>query len=127
MELLHMTLRSRGARRLALMAVASLLAACSLDNDTLGSRSDPTEGTMFRSYVALGTSIGAGIQSAGINDSTQRQAYPYLLAQAMGLVPGADWHYPSLNAPGCPAPYTSILAGTRVGGAAATACALRAP
>lgn len=111
---------------IAIAAVASL-AACSLDNDTLGSRPDAPEGTIFNSYVALGTSIGAGIQSGGINDSTQRQAYPYLLAQAMGLTPGVNWGYPSLNAPGCPAPYTNILTGARVGGAPATACALRAP
>ena len=122
-----MTLRSRGARRLALLVVAPLLAACSLDNETLGTRPDPAEGSMFRNYVSLGTSIGAGIQSGGINDSTQQEAYPYLLAEAMGLTPGVDWHYPSFTVPGCPAPYTNILTGARVGGVAATFCALRAP
>src|SRR3989338_8355528 len=127
MERTHMTLRSRGARRLALLVVAPLLAACSLDNETLGTRPDPAEGSMFRNYVSLGTSIGAGIQSGGINDSTQQEAYPYMLAEAMGLTPGVDWHYPSFTVPGCPAPYTNILTGARVGGVAATFCALRAP
>ena len=43
-------------------------------------------------YVALGNSITAGYQSGGINDSTQRRAYPALIARAFGLalrVPGA--------------------------------------
>ena len=39
---------------------------------------------LFRRYAALGNSITAGFQSAGINDSTQRRAYPVLLAMAMG-------------------------------------------
>jgi len=82
---------------------------------------------VFRTYAAIGTSIGAGIQSGGINDSTQRESYAYQLALAMGLTPGVNWEYPSFNTPGCPAPYTNILTGARVGGASATACALRNP
>jgi lysophospholipase L1-like esterase len=115
------------SRPAAGFAVALLLAACSVDNETLGSRPDPDEGSLFRDYVALGTSIGAGIQSGGINDNTQRQSYAYLLAQAMGLTPGADWHYPSLTVPGCPAPYDTILTQHRLGGVSSTFCALRSP
>lgn len=114
-------------RPAARLAAALLLAACSLDNESLGSRPDPAEGSIFRDYVALGTSIGAGIQSGGFNDSTQRQAYPYLLAQAMGLTPGVNWRYPSLNAPGCPPPYDTILTQHRVGGAGAPPCSFRSP
>jgi len=120
--------RFAGLRRAALVVAAvPLFAACqdALTNDKLAPRLDPAGGTLFRQYAALGTSISMGIQSAGINDSTQREAFPYQLAVAMGLTPGVDWFYPSLRYPGCPAPYTNPLTGARVGGAGATACALR--
>ncbi len=123
---------SRTYRR-ALGALAVLatvgLAACqdSLSNDTLTIRPDPSGGSDFRTYAAIGTSIGAGIQSGGINDSTQREAYTYLLAKAMGLTPGVDWYYPSFALPGCPPPYTNILTGARVAGGTAATCLRRAP
>jgi len=117
------------ARRLLLAALsAPLIAACSLDNQTIGTAPtppNPSGGALFARYFAIGTSIGAGIQSGGINDSTQKQAYPYLLATAMGLTPGVNWHYPALAMPGCPAPYTNTLTGARVGNGAATGCAYR--
>jgi len=119
--------RSTALRRAALVAaVVPLLAACqdALTNEKLNPRPDPAGGALFRNYVALGTSISMGIQSAGINDSTQREAFPYVLAQSMGLTPGVDWFYPSFNFPGCPAPYTNPLTGARVGGATAP-CYLR--
>jgi lysophospholipase L1-like esterase len=121
------------ARRLVLpMLAAPFLASCFGDivsNDSLGTRPDPSGGSMFRSYVAIGTSLGAGIESGGINDSTQREAYTHLLAVAMGLTPLEDWYYPSFNSPGCPPPYTNILTGARVGGASSTGstCLVRNP
>ena len=39
---------------------------------------------MFPRYVAMGNSITAGFQSAGINDSIQQQSYAVLFAQAGG-------------------------------------------
>lgn len=116
------------ARRLAAAALCALLAACSVDNETIGTkpaRSDPSEGPLFRDYVAIGTSIGAGIQSGGINDSTQKETYAYQLAVAMGLTPGVDWFYPAMNMPGCPAPYVNPLTGQRVGGVSAAFCGYR--
>lgn len=77
---------------------------------------------MFRRYVSMGNSITAGFQSGGINDSTQKQAYPVLLAAAMG---GDPFYYPSLATPGCPPPYTNVFTGARLGGLAATFCAFR--
>ena len=63
------------------------------------------------------------MQSAGINDSTQRQAYPVLLAR-MANVP---FTVPSLNKPGCPPPYTAPLgAAGRLGGGTSSSCFLRA-
>jgi hypothetical protein len=72
---------------------------------------------MFKRYVAMGNSITAGIQSGGINDSTQKQSYAVLVAAAMG---GDPFYYPSLNAPGCPPPFTNIFTGARVGGVGVT-------
>lgn len=77
----------------------------------------------FVRYVAMGNSITAGFQSVGINDSTQQRSYANLLAMAMGT----SFTYPSLNMPGCPAPFVNNVTQTRVGGAAATDCAFRAP
>lgn len=120
--------------RIALAALAlPLLAACSdlVTNQTMGPQAappgPPSGGARFANYVALGTSISAGVQSGGINDSTQRQGFPYLLATAMGLTPGVNWFYPSFNMPGCTPPYLNPLTGTFVNGASATTCALRNP
>jgi hypothetical protein len=114
-------------RRLLIAALAApLLSACvDTNNQTMGGRIPPG-GTQFQRYVALGTSISAGFQSGGMVDSTQRQAYPVLLAQAMGLTIGASFTYPSLAFPGCPPPYTNILTGAKLGGASAPPCATRA-
>lgn len=112
--------------RVVLAALALLATGC-LDNQKIGPQGTPSGGAMFASYVALGTSISAGVQSAGISDSTQRRAFPYRLAQAMGLAPNTNWFYPGFTAPGCPPPYTNPLKGNRVGGGAATDCNLVSP
>ena len=65
--------------RLAALATVVTAVACSTDHYVLGPDS-PSGGDMFKNYVALGNSITAGYQSAGINDSTQRQSYARLLA-----------------------------------------------
>lgn len=109
------------------LAAAPMLAACEgmLTEDPVIIASGPAGGGIFTSYASIGTSISAGIQSGGINDSTQRDAFTYQLAQAMGLTPGVNWFYPALRMPGCPAPFTNPLTGQRVGGASATGCAFR--
>jgi len=130
MERTSMIRQLRAAALVA--ALAPLVAACSslVDNETIGSAPTTTSGSNtnvnFIRYAAIGTSLGAGIQSGGINDSTQHEAYPYLLAEAMGLTPGVDWFYPALNMPGCPAPYANILTKTLVGNATKP-CYLRVP
>ena len=102
----------------SLLLALPIVAGCKSD-DTLNSPNviDP----MFRRYAALGNSITAGFQSAGINDSTQRRAYPALLAAAMGT----SYTYPSLNMPGCPPPLTNNVTLTRVGGGTPSTCALK--
>jgi len=112
--------------KIAFAALAVLATGC-LDNETLGPLASPPGGTNFYRYIAIGTSISAGVQSGGISDSTQKRAFPYLLAVAMGLKPNTNWFYPGFTAPGCPAPYTNPLTGTRVGNATATGCNLISP
>ncbi|HXL52740.1 MAG TPA: hypothetical protein VN945_06350 [Gemmatimonadales bacterium] len=99
-----------------------LVAAC--QNDVLNPPRVPSYagGAMFQRYVAMGNSITAGVQSGGINDSTQRQSYAVLVAGQMG---GNRFFYPSLNAPGCPPPFTNIFTQARVGGGTGTTCLFR--
>ncbi|HXY68350.1 MAG TPA: hypothetical protein VEH62_02800, partial [Gemmatimonadales bacterium] len=109
------------------VAALALLAAGCLDNQTVGPKGPPPGGTTFAGYIAVGTSISAGIQSAGVDDSTQRHAFPALLAGAMGLTLNGNWFYPGFTAPGCPPPYTNPLTQARVGGGADTTCNLVSP
>src|SRR5438132_12195434 len=113
--------RSKGAltmthRRILVaggLSLALLAAAC--HEDELFTTPPPpyAGGAMFQRYVAIGNSITAGFQSGGINDSTQRQSYAVLVGGVMG---GDRFYYPSLNAPGCPPPFTDIFTQARVGG-----------
>ena len=119
------------SRKLAIVALTlPLLAACKdlVSNESLGPAAVPSGGAMFANYIAIGTSISAGVQSGGINDSTQKQAFPYLLATAMGLTPGVNWFYPSFPFPGCTPPFANPLTTptTYVGGTATT-CTLLNP
>jgi len=59
---------------------------------------------LFSSYVALGNSITAGFQSAGINSQTQSQSFAVLLGEQMNTPFGI----PTLSNPGCPPPIQSI-------------------
>ncbi|MDQ6925220.1 MAG: SGNH/GDSL hydrolase family protein [Candidatus Eremiobacteraeota bacterium] len=98
-------------------------AACSKDPVLVGTTAPPTAPFMAR-YIAVGNSITAGYQSAGINDSTQRRSYARMLA----IAAGATFSYPAFTAPGCPPPLVNFLTGIRVGGdTSSTACSLRAP
>ncbi len=104
--------------RVAAISAVIALAACSSDKKLLGPAT-PVGGDLFRSYVALGNSITAGFQSGGINDSTQRQSYAFLLAGRMGT----QYHYAALAKPGCPAPIVNFNTQARPTGA--PPCALR--
>ena len=111
-------------RRMSLAAGLGLtLVAAGCNNEDLFSPAIPayTGGAMFQRYVAMGNSITAGVQSGGINDSTQKQSYVALVSAAMG----APYNYPSLALPGCPPPFTNIFTQARVGGGTSTTCALR--
>jgi lysophospholipase L1-like esterase len=108
--------------RALIVGAVAVLVACDAQRDAVG----PTNlnSDIFRSYVAIGNSITAGFQSGGINDSTQQQAYPRLLAIQMGT----QYKYASLVAPGCPPPIANFQTQARVGaGSTGTTCALRSP
>lgn len=114
------------SRHVFLCAVVGLtLLAVGCENDDLFTVTPPpyAGSAMFARYVSFGNSITAGVQSAGLTDSTQRLAYPVLLARAMST----PFNYPSLNDPGCPPPITNIFTNppTRVGGLPDSFCALR--
>ena len=113
-------LRLNTLTRVAALGAVVALAACSDKPNPLGP-STPVGGEIFKSYVALGNSITAGYQSGGINDSTQRQSFAFLLAGQMGT----QYHYAALAKPGCPAPIANTQTGARVGGPSAPPCALR--
>lgn len=121
-------------RRIALAAVATAalgLGACVEDEDIVLPQQDETA-RVFRRYVAMGNSLTAGFMSGGINDSTQRLAYPVRLA----AMAGAAFSIPSLAMPGCPPPLVGvfdtdstgaiILERDRVQGGTGSTCLLRA-
>lgn len=110
----------RVANRRPLLAAAALaalaaLGACVGDGDVLNPAVDPAAGSLFIRYVSLGNSITAGFQSGGIVDSTQRNAYPNLLARAAGNIP---FQQPMFARPGCPPLFTAPL----VASTAASTC-----
>jgi lysophospholipase L1-like esterase len=95
----------RGAAALVLLGT---IAACSDENAKVVG---PTPANnIFASYVAIGNSITAGFQSAGIMDSTQKRAYPVLLAGQMRT----RFAYQSLKNPGCPPPVNNFQTQSRV-------------
>lgn len=100
--------------------ILSAIAACSHSDDVVSVK--PVN-PLFKTYVSIGNSITAGWQSDGINDSTQRQSYAVLFAQAVNT----PFRIPLLNRPGCPPPIDTFLPQHRVGGGTAVTCALRTP
>src|ERR1700681_3981861 len=106
--------------RVAALGAVVASAGCSDTKQLLGPPT-PVGGAIFKSYVAIGNSITAGYQSGGINDSTQRQSYAFLLAGQFGT----QYHYAALAKPGCPPPIANTQTGARVGSGTSTTCALR--
>lgn len=105
-----------------LAALGILLGAAACNNDQLfhNTTEDPVS-PLFARYASVGNSITAGFQSAGINDSTQRQGYPVLLARQMHT----PFYQPLLNKPGCPPPFTNVFTQARLSGGSDSTCLLR--
>lgn len=114
--------RNRLWRIAAALTVTAIVVSCTeTNNDVLGPRPSGAN-SIFQNYVALGNSITAGYQSSGINDSTQRRAYPVLLAQQMGV----SFRYPRLAGRGCAPPVINFATQARAGtGSTSTTCDLR--
>lgn len=101
---------ARPAARAGVAGAALLAAACSDPVDIVVPE-DPAGGAIFARYVALGNSLTAGYQSAGISDSTQQESYAHIVAtQSMGT----RFAYPALAAPGCPPPLANFQTQARV-------------
>jgi lysophospholipase L1-like esterase len=95
--------RKTSLRALATVIGLAVVNSCSPYSNDVFEPKASTNG-IFDQYVAIGNSITAGNQSGGILDSTQRRAYPFLLAQAMGT----RYQYASLAAPGCPSMFATV-------------------
>ena len=104
----------------ALLLALPIAAGCRHD-ESLAAPNLETSNGLLRRYVAMGNSITAGFQSAGINDSTQRQSYAVIFARQAGT----PFSYPALALPGCPAPFTVNATQTRLGNTTSSACAFR--
>jgi hypothetical protein len=108
-----------------LLAVLALtlpwVASCYVDEE-LGANPLPNTGELMRRYISIGNSLTAGFQSAGINDSTQQLAYPVFFARAAGT----GFAVPSLNMPGCPAPFVNNVTMQLVPPPIPGGCAFRA-
>lgn len=116
--------RNKGLwRTAAVLTAAAIVASCTENNNDLLGPKPTGANSIFQNYVSLGNSITAGYQSGGINDSTQRRAYPVLLAQQMGVA----FRYPALAGRGCAPPVNNFSTQGRVGtGSTSTTCDLRA-
>jgi lysophospholipase L1-like esterase len=91
--------------------VAAGATACSRDSHPTA----PGAGArgLFSRYVAIGTSISAGVQSDGLVAASQETAWPRLLASAADR----DLAMPYIDGTGCRSPLVAPLAsGTRVSG-----------
>lgn len=104
----------------ALAVALPLTVSCHLDQQ-LGAPELSGGNELMRRYVSVGNSITAGFQSAGINDSTQRETYAVQVARRAG----ASFVIPELAFPGCPPPLVNNLTGEQVGPPLPTGCALR--
>jgi lysophospholipase L1-like esterase len=97
----------RGA--IALAGIVTLV-SCSDGGAKVVAPLVPTGGALFAHYVSIGNSIAAGVQSNGINDSTQKLSFSYLLAQSMGT----RFAVPFLPRPGCTPPIANWQTGALV-------------
>src|SRR3954464_6066778 len=88
-------------------AVGALIVGCTNHTTLVGVT---PANAIFTHYVALGNSITAGWQSNGINDSTQRQSFAFLLAQQMGT----RFAYPSFAMTGGPSVTANFVSQKRI-------------
>ena len=114
----------RFAPALAAGLVSLTLGACSDDVATgpvapLAARHESSEGRgYFQRYVAMGTSISAGVASDGLIAASQQDAWPAQLAR----LGHREITLPLVSWPGCKPPLAvPLISGKRIDGSAATA------
>ncbi len=114
----------RTTRLFGTAAFGILLGVIGCNNENLFTPANYlTRDPLFDRYVSVGNSITAGLQSGGINDSTQLQSYAVLLSRQMGT----PFFVPLMNKAGCPPPIISVFSNPpiRVGPPPPNGCALR--
>jgi hypothetical protein len=81
------------------LLVALTLLSCKTDVPTSpGQGNENSNGTAnFTKYVAIGSSLTAGMQNAALYESAQIYSYPNLIAQQVGIV---DFQQPIISDPG---------------------------
>lgn len=100
--------------RSSVVALLALAACEGKDAHGVG----PNGGSAFTKYIAVGTSISMGMQSAGVTATSQVEAWPALLARQAG----ATFQIPYLRTPGCTPPLIAPLQlGRLLSGASALA------
>ena len=104
-----MSLRTR-ARRWGVPVLLAVVASCTDHSAKVYGPASPPANDLFKNYVSIGNSITAGWQSDGINDSTQKQSYAFLLAQQMQT----RFAYPSFLKPGCTPPIANWVSAKRI-------------
>jgi hypothetical protein len=98
------------ARRPTLACCCLTIFALSACQDGVATASAPAGAASFRRYVAIGTGISMGTMADGITSTSQRYAWPALLAaQAQ-----ASFTQPLLATPGCRVPLVAPLALSRL-------------
>jgi lysophospholipase L1-like esterase len=125
-EVLAMSRRHKAHRLVWAALVAGVVFAAACSDDSLLAPTPIDQ--LFARYASIGNSITAGLQSGGINDSTQMESYALLLAYQMGLDTNS-FKLPLLAIPGCPAPLTNVYTQERLFGIDIDTlpCALRTP
>jgi hypothetical protein len=101
----------RNAKLLGRTALGFLvgMAACQQDELLRPPSLVPVD-PLFTRFVSVGNSITAGFSAGGISDTTQQRAYAVLVARQMRT----PFYIPSMNVPGCPAPFTNVFTQTRL-------------
>jgi long-chain fatty acid transport protein len=107
--------KMKNHRRSAVLGLAFLALAVSGHAQTGVLNTPPN----FKTYVALGDSLTAGVSSASLVQTHQVRSYPALLAQQAGV---ADFQQPLVSEPGIPPELTlmSLLPATVIAPKAAT-------
>lgn len=96
---------------LALLTLTLVLSGCKLQEPSVTKTENDLNGESITSYVALGNSLTAGVQSGGLMEDFQKYSFPAQIAHQLGIT---DFAQPTVSYPGIPNvyeldPFTSNL------------------